>query len=139
MTSHHLACDLGAESGRVMLGTLADGKLGVEELHRFPNTPLQRGNELHWDVAALFDGIKAGLRKAADRRLPIASLSADSWGVDYMLFDASGSCTRADLSLSRSANGARGKVRVDQNRMERGFCGDGHSVHAHQHDLPACR
>lgn len=91
MTSHHLACDLGAESGRVMLGTLAGGKLAVEELHRFPNVPLQCGNELHWDIARLFEGVKAGLKKAADRKLPVASVSADSWGVDYILLDAAGS------------------------------------------------
>jgi rhamnulokinase len=91
MTSHHLACDLGAESGRVMLGTLAGGKLAVEELHRFPNVPLQCGNELHWDIARLFEGVKAGLKKAAHRKLPVASVSADSWGVDYILLDAAGS------------------------------------------------
>ena len=91
MTSHHLACDLGAESGRVMLGTLADGVLTVEEIHRFPNTPLHDGGALHWDIAALFEGLKAGLMKAAVRKLPIASLSADSWGVDYMLLNSQGS------------------------------------------------
>jgi rhamnulokinase len=90
MTSHHLACDLGAESGRVMLGTLADGKLSVEEIHRFPNTPLQQAGQMCWDIPALFGEIKAGLKKAGARKLPIASISADSWGVDYILRDVNG-------------------------------------------------
>jgi rhamnulokinase len=64
MPSHHLACDLGAESGRVMLGTLADKVLTLEEIHRFPNTPVQRDQQLHWDIPVLFDGLKAGLKKA---------------------------------------------------------------------------
>src|SRR3954463_6893925 len=90
MSTHYLACDLGAESGRLMLGTLADGKISLEELHRFPNTPVTSGDSLHWNVAALFDELKVGLKKAAGRKLPIASISTDSWGVDYMLFDARG-------------------------------------------------
>ncbi len=90
MTTHYLACDLGAESGRLMLGTLADGKISLEELHRFPNTPINNGDSLHWNVATLFDELKVGLKKAAARKLSIASISTDSWGVDYMLFDARG-------------------------------------------------
>ena len=90
MTTHYLACDLGAESGRLMLGTLADGRLTLEELHRFPNTPIKAGASLHWDVPQLFSELKTGLAKAAARRLPIAGISADSWGVDYLLLDAQG-------------------------------------------------
>ncbi len=91
MASYHLACDLGAESGRVMLGRLADGKLTIEEIHRFSNTPLEHGGQMHWDIGALFDGVRTGLKKAAARTGSIASLSADSWGVDYVLLDAEGS------------------------------------------------
>jgi rhamnulokinase len=88
--THYLACDLGAESGRVMLGTLSGGKISLEELHRFPNTPIQRDGSLHWDIAALFSEVKAGLRKAAERDVPIVSISTDSWGVDYVLLDQHG-------------------------------------------------
>ncbi|MBI3851239.1 MAG: rhamnulokinase [Verrucomicrobia bacterium] len=91
MTNHHLACDLGAESGRLMLGTLAKGKLALEELHRFPNTPIKAGESLHWNIPRLFDELKVGLKKAAARKLPIASISCDAWGVDYLLFAADGS------------------------------------------------
>jgi rhamnulokinase len=90
MTTHYLACDLGAESGRVMLGTLADGRLTLEEVHRFDNTPVKAGISLHWNIPALFQELKAGLRKVSARRLAISSVSTDSWGVDYVLFDKSG-------------------------------------------------
>lgn len=85
--NHYIACDLGAESGRVMLGTLDEKKLAIEEIHRFPNSPVQISNSLRWDVLRLFDELKFGLRKAASRGIPIASVSCDSWGVDYILIN----------------------------------------------------
>jgi len=91
MRTHYLACDLGAESGRLMLGTLADGRLTLEEVHRFPNTPLRVDGSLHWDISALFEELKIGFKKAAARQMPISSISTDSWGVDYLLFDSDGS------------------------------------------------
>jgi rhamnulokinase len=84
-TCYYLACDLGAESGRVMLGTLADGKLQLEEIHRFPNGPVAVCGSLRWDLLRLFDELKTGLRKAGARNLPVAGISTDSWGVDYVL------------------------------------------------------
>ena len=90
MATHYLACDLGAESGRVMLGTLESGKISLEELHRFPNGPVKVDGALHWNIGALFAELRAGLKKAAARRLPIASISTDSWGVDYILYDERG-------------------------------------------------
>jgi len=90
MKKHYLACDLGAESGRLMLGTLDDGKLALEELHRFANGPLTAGGSLHWDIARLLGELKTGLAIAARRQIPIVSVSTDSWGVDYLLYDAAG-------------------------------------------------
>ena len=90
MPTYYLACDLGADSGRLMLGTLDQGKITVEELHRFPNGPVKVSGALHWDIDGLFDELKAGLKKAAARNLPIASISTDSWGVDYVLYDERG-------------------------------------------------
>ncbi len=90
MKTHYLACDLGAESGRLMLGTIEDARLSLTELHRFPNTPVPDGDSLHWNVVALLDELRTGLRKAAALRLPIASISTDSWGVDYLLYDEAG-------------------------------------------------
>lgn len=90
MTRHYLACDLGAESGRLMLGTLTDGHLSLEELHRFPNGPVALEGALHWDIPRLQNELKQSLRKAAARQLAIAGISTDSWGVDYVLYDPDG-------------------------------------------------
>ncbi len=90
MATHYLACDLGADSGRLMLGTLDGGKIAVEELHRFSNGPVKTGGALHWNIDGLFAELKIGLQRAAARKLPIASISSDSWGVDYVLLDDRG-------------------------------------------------
>ena len=89
-THHYLAVDLGAESGRVMLGTLQDGRVALEEIHRFPNRSLTTGPHLHWDLPHLQSAIFEGIEKAAARNLLIAGISTDSWGVDYVLLDANG-------------------------------------------------
>jgi rhamnulokinase len=88
--TYYLAVDLGAESGRVMLGTLEEGRVSLEDLHRFPNRVLTMNGHLHWDLAHLEKEIFAGLEKAAGRNVPISGISADSWGVDYVLLDAKG-------------------------------------------------
>ena len=90
MPTHYLACDLGADSGRVILGTLDDGKVALEEIHRFPTGATKVAGALHWEFDRLLNEFKAGLAKAAARQLPIASVSTDSWGVDYVLFDDRG-------------------------------------------------
>jgi rhamnulokinase len=70
-----------------MLGTLDGGRLALEEIHRFSNGPVRVEGALHWNLAGLFEALHTGLRQAAARRLPIASISTDSWGVDYVLLD----------------------------------------------------
>ncbi|MGC8744437.1 MAG: rhamnulokinase [Verrucomicrobiia bacterium] len=90
MKKYYLACDLGAESGRLMLGTLTDGKLSLEEIHRFPNEPERSGNSLHWNIEKLFLELVNGLKKASARGLKYSSISTDSWGVDYILYDKNG-------------------------------------------------
>jgi rhamnulokinase len=67
-----------------MLGTLAQGKLIMEELHRFPNRPIRLGNSLRWDLLGLFREIKVGLTMLCGRDIHISGLSVDSWGVDYV-------------------------------------------------------
>jgi rhamnulokinase len=86
--TQYIACDLGAESGRVMLGRLEDGRLTLEEMHRFPSAAVRVLGSLRWDVLRIFEELKTGLRKAAQRKGPVASLSVDSWGVDYVLINA---------------------------------------------------
>ena len=83
--THYLAIDLGAESGRVMLGTLCEGRLTLEEIHRFSNGAVVVNGSRRWDLLHLYAKIVEGLRKAGSRGLPIQSLSSDSWGVDYAL------------------------------------------------------
>ena len=101
---HYLACDLGAESGRLMLGTLADDRLSLEELHRFPNGPVAAEQGLCWDVPHLFNELKAGLKIAAGRNLPIASISCDAWGLDYFLLDDTSALMEPTFSYRDSRN-----------------------------------
>ncbi len=88
MNSHFLACDLGAESGRLMLGSLVDGRLALREIHRWPNTPIRSGESLHWDFEGLLRELEIGLIQAGAIGLSMDAISTDSWGVDYVLFDA---------------------------------------------------
>ena len=90
MPTHYLACDLGADSGRVILGTLDNGKISLEEIHRFPTGATNVAGALHWEFDRLLNELKTGLKKAAAKKLPIASISTDSWGVDYVLYDEHG-------------------------------------------------
>jgi rhamnulokinase len=86
MTTHsYIALDLGAESGRVLLGTLSEGRLALEEMHRFLNGPVAVRGTLRWDVLRIFEEIKMGLRQVASRGIRPEGISCDSWGVDYVL------------------------------------------------------
>jgi rhamnulokinase len=88
----YLAFDFGAESGRAMLGTLKDGSLSIEELHRFPNTPVRVLSGLYWDALRLFHEICQGLQIAGrDRKLALDGIGIDTWGVDCALLGADGS------------------------------------------------
>lgn len=88
---HYLAIDLGAESGRAMLGTIDGGKLVLEELHRFANTPVRVPTGLHWDTFRLFHEMLEGLRIAGrERKLKLDGIGIDTWGVDFGLFGADG-------------------------------------------------
>jgi rhamnulokinase len=89
----HAAVDLGAGSGRVLVGGFSDG-VTVEEAHRFTYEPRQSAGHLRWDFSRLLDGVRTGLRLAAAiagrERRRLRSIGVDSWGVDYGLVDASG-------------------------------------------------
>jgi sugar (pentulose or hexulose) kinase len=84
-----LAFDLGAESGRVVLGRLLNGHFELQEIHRFPNGPICIGNSLHWNVLRLWGEMKHGLalavREAGDA---LVSIGVDTWGVDFGLLDS---------------------------------------------------
>jgi rhamnulokinase len=84
-----LAVDLGAESGRVVRGDLRDGRLTVEEVHRFVNRPVALPTGLHWDALALFADLSTGLEMAlADSRA--GGVGIDTWGNDFALLDRDG-------------------------------------------------
>ena len=82
------AVDLGASSGRVMVGNVGAGHLSLDEVHRFPNVPVRTRGTLHWDILRLYGDILEGLRAAA--RHGVGSIGIDTWAVDYGLLDASG-------------------------------------------------
>lgn len=89
--SRFLAFDFGAESGRALLGTLADGKLRLDEIHRFPNGPVRALGSLHWDVLRLFADIKHGLKQALNETGgKIDGIGIDTWGVDFALIGSDG-------------------------------------------------
>lgn len=76
----YIAVDLGAESGRVMLGTVSAEKLVLEEMHRFDNVPIEKDDVLRWDFEALLSEVKAGISKAAKHTdKEIAGIGVDSW------------------------------------------------------------
>ena len=84
-TSNYLALDLGAESGRGLLGRFDGERLELEEVHRFPNGPVRMLDTLYWDLPRLFDEIKIALRKAAPAGGELDGVGVDTWGVDFGL------------------------------------------------------
>ena len=83
---HYLAFDLGASSGRAILGRIRGGRLELEEIHRFKNYPYEKGGHYFWDFRALHGELETGLKKACAAAPALASFSIDTWGVDYALF-----------------------------------------------------
>lgn len=88
-TKGALAFDLGASSGRAILGTLEDGKIVMEEVHRFPNDPVTVNGTMYWDTLRQFYEIRQGIVKAKNRG-PFESIGIDTWGVDFGLLDGHG-------------------------------------------------
>src|SRR6476660_10606748 len=85
-----LAFDLGAESGRGLLGLLDDRRLRLDVVHRFPNGPVRTLDTLHWDVLRLHGEMLAALRKCAAERGGLDALGVDTWGVDFALLGRGG-------------------------------------------------
>lgn len=89
MAEKYLTFDLGASSGRAIICTLNDGKLELNEVHRFVNGPLEKNGTLYWDFPTICEEIKTGLKKALLNNPDINGIAVDTWGVDYVLFDRS--------------------------------------------------
>ncbi len=81
-----LAIDIGATSGRGILGVLDGGKLTTEEIARFPNRIIKEGGHWMWDMQALYEAVIAALKTVAERKIEIESIGIDTWGVDFALF-----------------------------------------------------
>ncbi|MGZ9221680.1 MAG: rhamnulokinase, partial [Anaerolineales bacterium] len=87
-TRNYLAVDLGAESGRTIVGSLDDVKLTLTEIHRFANSPVQLPDGLHWDVLHLWSDVKTGIGTASSKfNRQLDSIGLDTWGVDFALLD----------------------------------------------------
>ena len=87
---YYLAIDIGASSGRHILGWLENGKIRIEEIYRFENKLVKKNGHLCWDIEHLFNEVKAGIKECGKlNRIP-ASLSIDTWGVDFVLLDKEG-------------------------------------------------
>ncbi len=82
-----LAIDIGASSGRHIVGWVENGQWKTDEVYRFPNGVRERGGHLTWDVDTLLDHVKKGIALAKERYPHIDSLSVDTWGVDYVLLN----------------------------------------------------
>ena len=88
--SHFFAVDLGATSGRTILGTIQSGSIELREINRFPNKIIEADGHFYWDFQALYHSILEGLKKIADEKIVISSIGIDTWGVDFVCFDSKG-------------------------------------------------
>ena len=88
---HFFAFDLGATSGRSMIGTLHGGKISIEELTRFPNKIIRVQDKYYWDIFALYEALKEGLATAASQNIRLDAIGIDTWGVDFVYLGEDGS------------------------------------------------
>ena len=95
---YFFAVDLGATSGRTIVGSLCDGKIEQEELTRFNNILIETGGHVYWDIYALYSEIINGLKVAAKRGNEIASIGIDTWGCDFLCIAADGAVLRNPLA-----------------------------------------
>ena len=91
---YFFAVDLGATSGRTIIGSLKDEKIMLEEVTRFPNNLIEQGGHFYWDIYALYFEIIRGLKEVAQRGLKITSIGIDTWGVDFVFIGEDGAILR---------------------------------------------
>ena len=87
MSAYYLAVDIGASSGRHILGSVENGKIVLEEIYRFENGMTKKDGHLCWDYKGLFENIKNGIKKCKEIGKIPSSMGIDTWGVDYVLLD----------------------------------------------------
>ena len=91
---YFFAVDLGATSGRTIIGSISNGKFDLEEVTRFPNNLIETGGHFYWDIYALYFEMIRGLKEVASRGLQITSIGIDTWGVDFVLIGDDGAILR---------------------------------------------
>ena len=92
--TYFFAVDLGATSGRTIIGSIDVGQLHLEEVTRFPNHLIEQGGHFYWDIYALYFEMIRGLKEVAQRGLKITSIGIDTWGVDFVMIGDDGSILR---------------------------------------------
>src|SRR5262245_22919450 len=98
VAASYLAIDLGASSGRAVIGALDGSVMRMQEIHRFATPMIERGGHLYWDVEAMWRDIKSAVAKAFEIGSSLRSISVDSWAVDYVPLDAKGAALRNPYS-----------------------------------------
>jgi rhamnulokinase len=109
------AVDLGAQSGRVAVGRFDGERLGVTEVHRFPNVPVRTRGTLNWDILRLYQDVLDGLGAAAHEAGRVDSIAVDSWAVDFALIDSKGRLVQnpvhyRDARRARAMDGVLARV-----------------------------
>ena len=127
----YLAFDLGAESGRAVIGRLHSGILTINEVHRFPNEPVTYGESLHWDVSRLWFEMRSALSAVEDT--PLSGIGVDTWGVDYALLGERGELLQNPYHYREPHNVAAMAEVASADAPRRDLCHHRHSVHANQH------
>ena len=95
---YFFAVDLGATSGRTIIGSLSDGRFDLEELTRFDNNLIETGGHFYWDIYALYYEIIKGLKLVAQRNIPIQSIGIDTWGCDFVYVGKDGAILRNPMA-----------------------------------------
>ncbi|SPT69000.1 rhamnulokinase [Anaerobiospirillum thomasii] len=90
MMNYHMAIDIGASSGRLIVGFIENQIIKTQEIYRFKNSPINKDGHLIWDIKALFNHILQGLKKCKEQGITISTLAVDTWAVDYVLVDDEG-------------------------------------------------
>ncbi len=96
-STNFFAVDLGATSGRTILGCIENGRLQQRELTRFPNHIIQTGGHFYWDIFALYNEIIRGLKTVAEEGITLTSIGIDTWGVDFVCVGKDGAILRNPL------------------------------------------
>ena len=110
---NYLAIDIGASSGRHMIGRVENGKIVLEEAYRFDNGQIRKDGHDCWDIDKLIESIKAGI-DAAMAKAKIESLGVDTWGVDFVLLDENGErCSDAVAYRDLRTEGADAQIEKD--------------------------